>query len=282
MPTLTNFIHIGIGKTGTTSIQATLAAGAAQLRRQGFAYPNSGRIGDAHYGLFDLNSGLVNKEQMQNLKAEVEDLKTENCILSSESFIYCPVQFIRALQDIIGDDVKIVMYAREQTKLISSGFMQWVRSGREYEGTLENFLRRHSASFDFMKLIEPWSATFGRQNIIANVYHPEVIGKNVVSHFLQLLGIRAAEISAEWFNPSLLPETLPVIREVDSWPIDDTQRSRFIHALLDLSKKLAPASSEDLVTHEVRSDIINFYSDSNALFAAEYIPENQRHLLSLV
>ncbi len=278
---MTKFVHIGIGKTGTTSIQATLAAGASQLPRQGFSYPNAGRIGDAHYGLFDLNSGLVNKEQMLNLKAEVDAGKTEHCILSSESFIYCPIQFIRDLKDVVGTDVRVVVYVREQTKLISSGFLQWVRSGRDYDGTLENFLRRHSASFDFMKLIEPWAATFGGQSIIANVYHPEVIGKNVVGHFLQLLGIRAAEISPEWFNPSLLPETLPVIREVDSWAIEDKLRARFIHALLEMSKKLAPASSEDLVTPSVRSDIVNLYSDSNARFALEYIPENQRHLLRL-
>src|SRR5438874_9962524 len=85
------FVHIGLHKTGSTSIQKMLAGREAWLQEQGFHLPRAGRdFAHGHHELaWELNRkrGFAGSAQFDALSCEVEEANfPERIILSSEEF----------------------------------------------------------------------------------------------------------------------------------------------------------------------------------------------------
>ena len=66
------FLHIGYPKTGTTGLQQFFVDNAERLRAHGILYPQTGRIGLAHYALnFSLGIGDYDKSAYRVESADV-------------------------------------------------------------------------------------------------------------------------------------------------------------------------------------------------------------------
>jgi len=128
---LTQYIlHIGMHKTGTTSIQKFLAAHRDALLAAGIDYPFTGRTNDDgsfHYQHYQLANFIGGKsvEVPQNFNDEGAISEAPVCILSSETFYNHnnSASVSRARQLLVGD-VKVVCYVRDPVSHIRSHYMQ--------------------------------------------------------------------------------------------------------------------------------------------------------------
>ncbi|MEM9199662.1 MAG: hypothetical protein AAGD12_17645, partial [Pseudomonadota bacterium] len=137
-------LHAGLPKTGSSSLQAYLAANARALGRVGILYPKAGRQnkgiqhGDlmreiAGRPIFKGNAGMV-----ADLDREIARRPHEVLLISSE-FIYSPlyVQGTRAVQDHFaarGYRVHVVTYLRDQPVLMNSFYAQLAKGLRVSHG----------------------------------------------------------------------------------------------------------------------------------------------------
>lgn len=274
-------VHIGIGKTGTTSIQSFLASNGSHLAARGVLYPVAGRIGNTHYGFFDVETGKIDEQAFEKLEAEVGSSQCERIMISSESLIYAPPMVIDRIRAALGADTRVLVYVREQLGLISSVFLQWVKVGTGYEGEISRFLEVHKASFDYAKLIAPWADAFGASHIEAHVYDKAIIGGSIVDHFLGVVGLAEITSAQEHYNPSLLPEFFAAIKHLDDEGIAPSARQQIVEHLLSASVSLRRCSTMSLITSETHERIRSLYSESNSIFAEQYLPEAERPFLQV-
>lgn len=276
---MTAYVHIGIGKTGTTSIQGYLAGHRVPLLKRGFLYPSAGLLGNAHYGFFELQSSKVTSASFDLLAQEIAEHPSANIVISSENLSFAPEAVIERFLQVLGGDTQILFYVRRQEELISSVFLQWVKDGWDYQGSVDRFFNDHWASFNFVNLIAPWAKHFGRENIVAHVYDARVIGQNATNHFLGLLGQSDLKAKNDRLNPSLLPEFFATVKSLDDIGIDGATRKEVVASLLEASIRLKKSSSLNLISQETRRRIVEMYAESNQEFAERYLPKSEREFL---
>src|ERR1700733_12094132 len=138
------YIHCGLAKTGTTSIQRYLSSGRESLRARGVEYPEIGLnlSGIAHHGIadqlnakteFDATSGPVG-DVLSYLAAPS---RQPTVILSSEGFVNClnnsrtRSRFLCFLQSALklNDAVFVVFRVRPFGQYFDSWYLQRLKSG---------------------------------------------------------------------------------------------------------------------------------------------------------
>lgn len=274
------YIHIGFGKTGTTSIQDMLYLYRNNLKKQGVLYPVTGLRGSGHHNLAQLGTTEL-PMLFDNLKNEIENSHCERIVLSSEFFVFCKNEYVSALaKSLSGYSTTIVFYVRNQVSLLESVFLQWQKVGSEYDEHIDLFFLKHKHSFDFNKKIEPWALHFGASNIIAGVFDKHIIGDDVVIDFLERIGNIRLELTKEKFqsNPSLIPEFSNAITMIDQCVSDPLLRQRFIEELLKLSVKFKKHSDISLLDQSLKQAVITFYKESNIEFADKYLNDTEKDI----
>src|SRR4051812_36051133 len=149
------FLHIGLPKTGTSSIQQYLHNNRAPMRRQGFVVPTTlGRLNHEHVALYALadrdkstvrrRHGLLSVEAVrtfrEGLRSELaEEAATwssdDAVVVSGEhmSMLQEPEEFDR-LKELIalmgaGRPVRVIVYLRRQDLYCLSGYSQRLKAG---------------------------------------------------------------------------------------------------------------------------------------------------------
>ncbi len=203
------FIHIGRHKSGTTAIQNALSNNVEALLDQGFYYPFSGMRGIAHHHIsnYFLNPKKSDSnnypldEYIEALREELEGLDAgTNVIISSEAF-----QFLREPEKITQffpkDNVRIVAYIREQVDYAVSVYCQTVHA-QLYTNDFETYLRGEFHC-NVNLFLNTWGNVFGWDKVIPGVFdRAELVGGDVVSDFLQKLGIDKSALSITKMDPN--------------------------------------------------------------------------------
>ena len=129
------YLHIGVGKTGTSSLQHFLAQFKNEVERQGFHILKTGcdpHIAAHHqlalsFGFSKKNNEEFSEEVYQALKREIQSVKLKNIIISSETFhshvSKTKLQNLR--RAMLDQQVKIILYVRRQDEWIDSAFRQF-------------------------------------------------------------------------------------------------------------------------------------------------------------
>jgi hypothetical protein len=284
------YLHIGFGKTGTTAIQNFFYLNRDKFLKKGIHYPTAGikkkgRHGKGHHGLAVLGGGSFNDKVRSNyskLLHEIDEVDCDTVFLSSERFCFITKDKINYIAEQFKDaKVTIIFYVRRQKPLIESTFLQWQKKEKDYLGDINKFFNAHVPAFDLMNRIEPWATAFGKQNIIARVFDPQVIGDDVRLDLIKTLGwenrISIDSLSLE--NHSLLPEFSKLVNIIDRAKIDHKDRKRVVKELLVLSLRFKAQSSFELVSADLAETIKEIYFDSNKLFAQNYLDETQAKYL---
>ncbi|PTR10473.1 hypothetical protein [Cereibacter azotoformans] len=185
------WLHIGHGKTGTSSIQWAMAD-RSRLRRD-VIYPVRGR-GDqmAHHGLFPLKEAAYGPEIIQVLRQLSQRLASVNIpvLLSSEHLCHASERKVTQIaRAFAGHELRVVYYIRRQDDLLESSFRQRQSAQPGAFPDPNLFLERFSKGFDFESRLQPWRAVFGDEAITVRLYHPEVVGSDVVGDIERLLGL---------------------------------------------------------------------------------------------
>ena len=170
-------LHIGMNKTGTSSLQFACSRNQKVLAEAGILYPEFGQEYSAHHGIaFGIHRHTTKKKRQNDRWAQLGDdwiNKLEHeasdydvVLLSSEAFHHLgdPSEVARAFS---GHDVKIVVYLREHFSYIRSWYQQNVQDGvetclfRDFPGI------RKAAQ---CTVLDAWVESFGINNVIPKIF----------------------------------------------------------------------------------------------------------------
>ena len=206
-------LHIGTEKTGTTSIQSALVKNRDKLENNNYFFPMSlgprSQVKLANYALADgvisnlrIMDGIHTSSDVipyrekveKELAAELQRTKASTVVMSNE---HCSSRLV-SLVDInrlkhflsdYFDDIKIVVYLRQQESFLSSWYSTSVKNGNSKK--IPNALNfRNNNMFNYDLLLQKWEQVFGKNNIILKIFEKEDLENgDVVEDFFKLLNI---------------------------------------------------------------------------------------------
>ena len=212
-------VHIGHGKTGSSSIQGALLSGEAQLTAQRIKYlglmleraVTQGRkpwqVGIGSNTFF--NQTPVPKaiqDLAETLDGELRTLQGagyDTAIWSNEWILERPQRVIPALQTLAasGVEIEIQVYLRRHDKWAISAYTQWGLRHKTYTGPIQSFDTwagaKPVAFGKFYNLLEPWLNAFPGRLRVMNF---DAAG-DVTEHFLRINGITGIEAVTENVSP---------------------------------------------------------------------------------
>ena len=209
----TLYIHAGMGKTGTTSIQNMFHQHRNYFRKNGIFYPSTGTTICHH----DIASGYLEFENqfwkiadnfIELLKREIETIKPKKCLLSSELFYFLldRKEFAEVIKDIFNDyNIQIIVYIRRADKLLPSAYKQQVMGFR---------YRELNKKFQYVNHIEKLAgikAALGIENsdiIIRPFEKQQFHQNNLLKDFLNIVGIEDSDNVSEKIPPAKIKTNL--------------------------------------------------------------------------
>lgn len=189
-------VHIGLHKTGSTSLQSFMVANTELLADHGVAYPSAGRLGGpGHVNLFREVGNLQRFDPDQGTWADVLTLTrrrdVRRVVVSSEDLSMLAPDRIPRLASITADvDLQIVVYLRPQDQLIQSVYAQRCRDGR-VTVPFEDFAdsTKNERRYRFADLLRLWADNVGLERIAVRPLEPgQLQGGSLLEDFLHVIG----------------------------------------------------------------------------------------------
>lgn len=200
--------HIGVHKTGSSSIQIMLNANQHILENNGFYLPTSGWLNGAHHKLcYDMLQFGNFDEERSSLKALTSEIVSPEKahltpVLTSEEFERFNEHHVKEFRDIIGtDDCEIVVFLRRQDDYLISDYGQQIKMGAN-RPKFEKYVQRavDEPRFNYEQTLNAWSSVFGKDNIKAIVYSDAVKSEGIYKVFLEHSGLPDID-QARWRIP---------------------------------------------------------------------------------
>lgn len=162
-------IHIGMGKTGTSSIQECLRLNVSMLGRQGVEYLglwfnviSQAFVGHAGFDKF-LKQDREQKQESaeifyQKLKEIYEQRGIETFILSNEGIVCAGPQINPFLEKLValGVDVSFIVYVRDPRSWLPSAYTQWGLSHKYNTGPIQPFRQRAKELIHHYNCLKFW------------------------------------------------------------------------------------------------------------------------------
>lgn len=209
------YLHIGLSKTGTTSIQSFLQEHKEAIASQGVWFC-SGRASGNHKPLsaaaFNHGSNdaavrhlctdrsepgirAFRSDVFEQFRREARSNPAETAIVSSEglSRLYEPEEVARAVNLMAGvtEELKVVVFLRRQDLLATSRHHTLLVNGSKLQRVFPRPGTRQARYFDFNRTLGNWIECAGAENIIAIRYpeRPSTEGFDAVDAFSQAVGL---------------------------------------------------------------------------------------------
>lgn len=236
-------LHIGMHKTGSTTIQRFFARNRWLLRRLGVCYPESrgpdGRLLPKHNSIFSAISHQADRGEIHPQLGPVADLVIDAAeqinrapgqvgVISAEGFSGERPVFARALAPLASEfDVTVVMFLRRRDLWVESFYKQMVlnRDVREKRPFAE-FLSAASTvrHMNYLRILSWWADAFGPEALRIGVFEPDQSDETPVRQFLRLSDLpqRYALLpyASGHANPSLSAEAASLIRIANEKGLD--------------------------------------------------------------
>jgi hypothetical protein len=195
MQDVTLYLHIGAGKTGTSSIQNFLAGNSKRLYDScSCLYPNMA-------GKNFLAGGFINHQKFfttTDVKTQAERIleavtycrknHKEKLVLSAE-LLFESVDgppLAEKLAAIPGLNLKIIVYLRRQDHWLESAWKQWGYKSDKYRNIADYIQKRDC---NWLRRLQLWERGGGRESIIVGCYEKEQLPDGLIPDFLRLVGI---------------------------------------------------------------------------------------------
>lgn len=282
------YLHIGLPKTATTTIQTFLSDNRAQLREQGILYPQAGISGVAHHQFGAAFEGLARDwvedcslpELLASLRAEVTKSRCSRVILSSEIFTF--VRDPDRLRQTLATeyDMTVLVSLRRQDKWLESCLRQDIQVG-DYSGTVERFVALKKHHCDYLALVDFWESVLGRDKVVLRLMPRSGERSEVQRNFLEDCRISwsaSFSLNAD-SNPRLSRECLEFLQSAP-----DERRVAGVY--LRVRELLGDYSAEhpDLPQHRsmlspaMARELLSEFEAGNAEIAKRYFPESNGRL----
>ena len=208
------YLHIGMPKTGTSSLQLFLVQNQEALAKQGFAYPMMpGRYfavspnRNAHFlaGKIKDAQGHEDLDQTEQIKKQSFELldrtfwNTDNVILSDEAiwntYKSDDPECLRSIRTFCEERdiaLKLIVYLRRQDYYLESYWKQQILK-RGVNWSWERMIKKTPKYIvlDYYKHLEVLAKEVGRENIMVQLYYEECF--DLCSDFLRVAGIKLTD-----------------------------------------------------------------------------------------
>ncbi len=283
-------LHIGTGKTGTSSIQNCLFENRHFLTATcGIFYPEYGLSQIEHFGdVINAHYPVVfwaTQGDTLNLNALLNEFERSNCqllVLSCEDFYHhlLPAHIAYLAQVFNYFSVEIICYVRRQDLYMESAWKQQVKVG-QMRTSFQDFLKWHTdpehldkVHGNYYRMLKPWAEAFGIDAIRVKVFDKtEWLNGDLIDDFLNAAGIdfnQAKQLlvkSPSTTNAALPSELMKLIQKINALRlILEKDQQGFIDYLNGLTSFQDPP----LLSNLDRRAILKNYRRSNRLLFEEF------------
>ncbi len=286
------FLHIGLHKTGSTSVQRYFSDNQRVLLRHGILYPEVGVLHGGHHEIA-WSCGTRRHERNDDLLDSfiakiVKKASSSSCrsvVISSEEFE--SGRSIARLANLSRHfEVRVVAYIRKQDELLESQYNQHLRQyDIRFAGSIYQFALKHNFfhQFNFRNKVERWAKIFGEDSIIVRPYGTELVDRDVCRDFLSLVAPSLLETYQASATPrdnvSLPAVALPYLARLNALNLSFEQHQR---ALDRLSAMFAGAPKASLLSFEESAEFFEKFEVTNTALAKKYLHLDSDPLETLV
>lgn len=289
-------LHIGLEKSGSTSIQHYFRQHRESLAQQKVLYPRS--LGyDGHTKLaitipdFDKidflrrQASIVSKQKIRQetesiavqLGQEIASHKPDAIIISCEqlSARLTTTEEVQRLRDFLSPfarSFRVYLYLRPQEKLIVSRYSTYIRSGGTL--SLQEYLKLPRPAFlNYNALITLWATVFQPENLNIRIFSSDtLVDGNAVTDFLhqlKLSKIKFPPADQERSNTSLSASTLERLRRI-YLKLPLLQKPRMWPARKLLTALLKQGGKTETIDHSLATAIELQFESENRAVAQRY------------
>lgn len=189
------YIHIGIQKTGSTTLQSFLYANHELLRDKGYLYPLSVISASPYNHEHRLHTRALPR-LVGRLRRELRRSGGMKVILSQENLATSMLEpeKLRGLRDFLQQvglrDITIIIYLREVSDLYASWCGEMLRWGRDlsFIHTMPQDALSAGVNMDYRSILQGWGAVFGAQRLKVRLFAPgDLYGGDLLRDFIQAI-----------------------------------------------------------------------------------------------
>ena len=294
-------LHIGIHKTGTTSIQNFLYNNREKLLDiHHILYPQTGvSTGRGHpmypwsiRGVKRPDVNVINtKHLFRTLLHEVEQYEPNYVLISSEEFDNLKISEIYKFREIINyfglKLDKIICYIRRQDLAVESFYRQVVKGVMaRYKGTFREYITTKQIItdvLDYYNLLSRWRQAFPEVEVIPRIYDRKFFPEgNVILDFLSALGIEMSEAKTTKIevNTSLSHISTLVMRKInEEFDLSRDDHMKVVKYLFQLDKQEG-SPIKTFFTLQERIEFLEKFRESNEKLFREYFSTENQFVLS--
>jgi len=175
----TIYLHIGVPKTASSTIQKGLFDNQKALSKIGYLYPKAGLMGTNHKNIFFELCSLpehkpkysISYGNSESLASEIAATRLRNIIISAEHFALLKSSEINSLKNIVQPfNTKVIVYLRRQDQVIQSGWLQNTKRlvfKKSLQENIEEELSTNKSVYHYDYLMDKWANSFGKENMIS-------------------------------------------------------------------------------------------------------------------
>ncbi|EOB0544323.1 hypothetical protein ACIP58_000732 [Campylobacter coli] len=300
---MTAYVHIGIAKTGTTSIQDFLTQNYDLLINQGFLYPKSLHGIEEQYsrewsqhrelafiikatkarGFLEKESEKLNlfrKEICGFEKVIISSEMLHDSLIDKEHILHCK----NILQDLGFKKIKIIIYLREPAELFQSVCSQSIKNCYNQDVCFklpeQSNILNHRCSHS--KTLINWGQVFGKENLIIRLFDKsEFVEQNLLKDFVSCLNINWNE---QFIIPNKANESLDVIgseillRVNKKLPLVLSGKINFLRGnlLFYVEKYFSNPKLKITPPKDMYQFYIDYFEESNEWVRKEFFPHKER------
>lgn len=286
------FLHVGLHKTGTTSIQWTLTSSRQKLAEAGIVYPQAGAPEWANLGqhllawsvvsrpnylpTFNGNRAAFSPEASEKLwgelYSETDRSSAPTVILSSEEFDILTNSEITTLgQRLDRYDVTPILFLRNHADFLESAYRTSVIHSA-YREDISAFSANQRTRLDYAELIEGWRNIATGRIVKVVDYDRDDVRRDSVGAFLQLIGPSGQSLprqSRRDLNESVPAFICEIVRFMRLKGCEEAHLAKWIADMRHIGFSGDSVSRYRLMPSDLRAQLLERYANELRSINAE-------------
>lgn len=282
-------LHIGLHKTGTSTIQSFLGENINEFKRYGIHIPTFSDYIKSHPNLHHFFAAQVRSGSNETLINIIEEILKQSgnlatVLISSEmlSAKKTDLVYLKKMLSPYFSKIRICLYIRRQDELYCSIYNQIVKQNgisEEFDPTSVKYGR----FYNYFELLQTFEKIWSKENITVRPYNKNSFENgNIIDDFCKnFLNISITSdfvIPKRKFNISFSPEVLEycrltnIIIKRNEWGSISDILTQYTDTRINQKREM------QLMTPQQRAKIVQKFEDINSKVAVEFMPKSNYKL----